>query len=102
MVSTEHGLPDTFDLGKKLAGTNEIDPATTQNVRWVAKLGTMTFSSPVVANGKIIIGSSDCDTLRAGDAKHRYNGLILCFDSATGKRLWQLIVPWRKDLMGSD
>ena len=102
IVSSERGLPDTFDLGKKTAGGEDPDPATMQNVRWVAKLGTMTSSSPVVAGGRIIIGSSDCDALRAGDAKHRYNGLILCFDAATGKRLWRLIVPWRKDLMMSD
>jgi outer membrane protein assembly factor BamB len=102
MVSTEQGLPETFDLGRRKANSEELDPESMRNVKWVAKIGTMTFSTPAIADGKIIIGSSDCDPLRAGDAKHRYNGVIFCFDAASGKRLWRLVVPWRKELMGSD
>ena len=40
MVSDEIGLPDSFDPGKYKPGTEEIDLATTKNVRWVAKLGS--------------------------------------------------------------
>ncbi|MGB2827428.1 MAG: hypothetical protein WBC50_04435, partial [Dehalococcoidales bacterium] len=36
MVSNETGLPESFD------------PATGKNIKWVAPLGTQTYSTPVV------------------------------------------------------
>jgi hypothetical protein len=39
MYSTAKGLPETFDPGKLKAGTEEIDLATTKNVKWAVKLG---------------------------------------------------------------
>ena len=45
MVSGETGLPETFD------------PATGKNIKWVVPLGTQTYSTPVVAGGKVYIGT---------------------------------------------
>lgn len=60
-----------------------------KNIKWTAKLGSQTYSSPVVANGKVFVGSNNS----AGYLK-RYPskvdlGILLCFDEATGKFLWQ-------------
>src|SRR5437868_9841377 len=60
-----------------------------KNVKWAAKLGSQTYSSPVVANGKVFIGTNNS----AGYLK-RYPasidlGVLLCFDEGTGKFLWQ-------------
>ena len=46
-VSEERGLPATFDV------------ATGRNLKWVAKLGTETHSTPVVANGRVCIGTNN-------------------------------------------
>jgi len=91
MVSDEKGLPDSFDPGKPGPGSEEIDPATTRNVRWAVRLGSQTNASPVVAGGKVYIGmnqekphDSRFDSARA---------VLLCLAEADGKTLWQLAVP---------
>ena len=33
--------------------------ATTKNVKWVAKLGSQTYGNPVVANGKVFVGTNN-------------------------------------------
>lgn len=90
MVSRERGLPDWFDPGER-DGQGNIDPSSTANVKWVVRLGNMTYSTPVVAEGKIFVGS-DNDVPRdpriQGD-----RGVMMCLDEAAGEFLWQLNVP---------
>lgn len=62
---------------------------TGQNIKWAAKLGSQTYSSPVIANGKVFVGTNNA----AGYLK-RYPsrvdlGVLLCFNEADGKFLWQ-------------
>src|SRR5687768_4399597 len=59
MVSAEKNLPVTFEPGKPKEGTDEIDLATTKNVKWVAKLGSQTYGNPTVANGRIVLGTNN-------------------------------------------
>src|SRR5204863_9759602 len=47
MVSAETGLPNSFD------------PKAGRNIKWVAKLGTETHSSPVVSGGRVYIGTNN-------------------------------------------
>ena len=59
------------------------------NIKWVAQLGSQSYGNPVVANGRVYVGTNN----RAGYLK-RYPsnvdlGCLLCFDEATGKFLWQ-------------
>ncbi len=65
------------------------DISTGENVLWSARLGSQTYGNPVVANGKIFVGTNN----GAGYIK-RYPsrtdlGCLVCFDEATGKFLWQ-------------
>jgi outer membrane protein assembly factor BamB len=81
MVSPERGLPDSFDA------------ATGKNILWSAELGTETHSSPVIAGGRVYIGTNNGhprDPRHDGD-----RGVLMCFEEATGKFLWQLVVPKR-------
>lgn len=83
MVSSERGLPADFD------------PKTGKNIKWVAKLGNETHSTPVVSNGRIYIGTNNQDPR---DPKHRGDrGVLMCFEEKTGKFLWQLVVPKREE-----
>src|SRR5271170_2570426 len=91
MVSDEKGVPDHFDPGKKKDGSEEIDLATTKNVKWVVKLGSQTYGGVVIGGGKLLIGTnneSPRDPKYQGD-----RGILMCFDEKTGKFLWQLSVP---------
>ena len=83
MVSDERGLPDSFD------------PETGRNIRWSAELGTETHSTPIVAGGRVYIGTNNGhprDPSQQGD-----RGVLMCFDEETGRFLWQLVVPKRTE-----
>jgi len=91
MVSSEKDLPDKFNPGQPDPDTNNIDLATTENVRWVARLGDETYGSPVVAGGRVFVGTNNGaprDQRIKGD-----RGVLMCFDEKTGAFLWQLTVP---------
>jgi outer membrane protein assembly factor BamB len=83
MISSEKGLPESFD------------PKTGENIRWSAKLGTQTFSTPVIADGRVYIGTNNEEPR---DSKHQGDrGVMMCFEEKTGKFLWQLVAPKRED-----
>jgi outer membrane protein assembly factor BamB len=83
MVSAEQGLPDSFD------------PHTGQNIKWSAALGTETHSSPVIAGGRVYIGTNNGNPR---DPKHQGDrGVLMCFDEKSGELLWQLVVPKREE-----
>lgn len=91
MISSEIGLPDTFDPGKFKPNTEEVDMATTKNVKWVVKIGSQCYGNPTVSGGRVFVGTnneSPRDPKTVGD-----RGIVMCFEEATGKFLWQLAVP---------
>ena len=65
MYSPAKGLPESFDPGKFKPNSEEIDLATTKNVKWVAKLGSQTYGNPVVANGKVFVGTNNAIAARS-------------------------------------
>lgn len=79
MVSAETGLAASFD------------PESGRNIKWSAALGEHTYGSPVVANGRVLIGTDNeapRDPRRVGD-----RGVLLCLNEADGSLMWQLVVP---------
>ncbi|MFH1921434.1 MAG: PQQ-binding-like beta-propeller repeat protein [Planctomycetota bacterium] len=79
MVSAETGLPDRFD------------PATGENVKWSAPLGSECYSTPVVAEGKVLLGTNNG---QPRDPRHQGDrGVLMCFSEADGSLAWQLVVP---------
>jgi outer membrane protein assembly factor BamB len=81
MASDERGLPSSFD------------PKTGENVKWCAHLGTETHATPIVAGGRVYIGTNNGEPR---DPKHQGDrGVLMCFEEKTGLLLWQLVVPKR-------
>lgn len=79
MVSDEQGLPERIDAQKGW------------NVRWSVELGTETYSTAIVAGGKVFIGTNNA---RPRDKQHRGDcGVLLCLDEKDGRFCWQLVVP---------
>ena len=77
MVSSMTGLPLEWDVN---AGTN---------VKWVAALGSQTYGNPVVANGKVFVGTNNealYDKEMPGD-----KGVLVAINEADGKFLWQMV-----------
>lgn len=79
MVSSETGLPESFD------------PATGENIKWSAPLGSDAYASPVIAGGKVLIGGNNAEPR---DPRHEGDrAVLLCLDENDGSLCWQLVVP---------
>ncbi len=77
MSSLVKNLPSTWDIGTK------------KNIKWKADLGSTSYGNPVVADGKVFVGTNN-DIPRnpqiSGD-----KGVLLCFRESDGKFLWQAV-----------
>jgi outer membrane protein assembly factor BamB len=65
------------------------DPATGENVKWVADLGSQSYGGPVVAGGKVFVGTNNQkqrDPKIVGD-----RGVLMAFQAADGRFLWQAV-----------
>lgn len=60
-----------------------------QNVAWRAELGSQTYSSPVVAGGRILIGTNNQHARVARHPAEQDLSCLLCFDEPTGEFVWQ-------------
>ncbi len=75
MISTMKGLPTEWDVKTK------------KNVKWSARLGSQSYGNPVVADGKIFVGTNNenpRDPKQAGD-----RGVLMAFRESDGEFLWQ-------------
>lgn len=95
MVSAEKGLPDTFKPGEKSTKGEGMLPGTTENVRWVAKLGNLICGNPTVADGRVFVGTDDASLQGDPRLKRTKGGMVWCLDEKTGQTLWKLPVPVR-------
>ena len=92
MISDEKGLPESFVPGKKRSDGSGIDSATTQNVKWVARLGSQTYGNPTISGGKVFVGTNDAN-LADPKYKSTRGGAVKCFEESTGKLLWEQVIP---------
>jgi outer membrane protein assembly factor BamB len=88
----EKNLPEEWETRKS---------ETKKNVKWVAKLGSNSYGGPTMFGGKIFVGTNngaprnprDTDKTRLNPATKQPapldKGVLMCFDEATGKFLWQ-------------
>ncbi len=95
MVSLEMGLPDTFKPGEKSTSGDGIVPGTTENVRWVVKLGTFICGNPTVSEGRVFVGTDDASLQGDTRLKRTKGGMVWCLDEKTGATIWKLPVPAR-------
>ena len=84
-------LRNNTPKGKNIA--TDWDIKTGRNIKWQIKLGSQSYGNPIVANGKVYVGTNN----GAGHLQ-RYPanvdlGVLLCIDEQTGKFLWQLSRP---------
>jgi outer membrane protein assembly factor BamB len=62
---------------------------TGENLRWSAKLGSETYGNPVIANGKVYVGTNNGAAYLKRYPNSIDLGVLLAFDEQTGKFLWQ-------------
>lgn len=76
MVSAETGIPRTWDI-------KSMD-----KIKWVAEIGSQSYGNPVVADGKVFLGTNNellRDPEQGGD-----RGVVMAFRESDGEFLWQL------------
>ena len=74
--TVEKGIPDSWDV------------TTGENVKWISQLGSQSYGNPVVAGGKVFVGTNN-QAERQPKAKGD-KGVVMCFRESDGKFLWQL------------
>ena len=77
MVSDETGVPDSFD------------PRTGANILWSQPVGSQAYGGPVVANGKVYVGTNN-EGVR-NPAYEDDMGVLMAFDATTGDFVWQMV-----------
>jgi outer membrane protein assembly factor BamB len=65
------------------------DIKTNQNIKWKAQLGNTSYGNPVVADGKVFVGTNN-DNPRAPEIQGD-KGVLMCFRESDGKFLWQAV-----------
>jgi outer membrane protein assembly factor BamB len=90
-LSDAKNLPSEWNVGEFDSENNGgwIDKDA-KNIRWVAKLGSTTYGSPIVVDGQVY-----CATNNGGDWLKKFAagtdlGCLLCFREQDGRFLWQL------------
>ncbi|HXG61373.1 MAG TPA: PQQ-binding-like beta-propeller repeat protein [Planctomycetota bacterium] len=75
MTSAERGLPVSWSAQPK------------KNIKWTADLGTQTYSNPVVAGGRVFVGTNN--ERPRNPAIQGDRGVLMAFAAADGAFLWQ-------------
>ena len=77
MVSAMKNLPESWDVQSG------------KNIRWKAPIGTTSNGNPVVADGKIFLGTNNGNPRNPEITDDK--GVLLCFRESDGKFLWQAV-----------
>jgi outer membrane protein assembly factor BamB len=75
MVSSMKGLPTTWDTKTK------------KNVKWMAAIGSQSYGNPVVAGGRVFLGTNN-EALRV-PSETGDRGVLMAFRESDGEFLWQ-------------
>lgn len=74
-VSAARGIPHEWNLDTK------------HNIKWAVPLGSYSYGGPVVAGGRVFVGTNNAGGFRPHSSGDK--GCLLCLDAATGQLLWQ-------------
>ncbi|MDX1961818.1 MAG: PQQ-binding-like beta-propeller repeat protein [Pirellulales bacterium] len=69
--------------------TGKFVPEKSKNIKWAVPLGSQTYGNTVVANGQVYVGTNNGAAYLKRYPATVDLGVLLCFDEATGKFLWQ-------------
>jgi outer membrane protein assembly factor BamB len=65
-----------------------------KNIKWVEDLGSKAYGGPVIAGGKIFIGTNNGNPRNkrdTADGRPIDKGVLMCFEEQTGDFLWQAV-----------
>jgi outer membrane protein assembly factor BamB len=72
-----------------------VEDGKEQNLKWIARVGSFCYGGPVIADGKIFVGTNNSRPRdpRLVDAKKKPldKGILMCFRESDGAFLWQAV-----------
>jgi outer membrane protein assembly factor BamB len=74
---------------KNIPAQWSIEDGKLQNIKWMVQLGTKSYGGPVVADGKVFMGTNN-QKPRDKTVKGQ-KAVVMCFNEADGKFLWQSV-----------
>ncbi len=95
---TGKNIPTHWDVGdntwkeENLAKFNHKlghKPKGSKNIKWAVKLGSEAYGNPVVANGRVFLGTNNGAAYLKRYPASIDLGVLLCFEEETGNFLWQ-------------
>ena len=88
-VPTASDAPLEWNVGKFDRKTGEWIRQDAKNIKWVAAVGSVTYGNPVVADGRVYVGTNNGSGYLKRFPADVDLGCLLCFDEQTGQFLWQ-------------
>jgi outer membrane protein assembly factor BamB len=72
-----------------------VEESKEQHIKWSAKLGDKAYGGPIIADGKVFIGTNNKSPRNPRDVDKDGQpidkGIVMCFNEADGKFLWQAV-----------
>lgn len=87
-------------VDKNVPTTWNAEEGKKKNIKWVAQLGNHAYGGPVVADGKVFVGTTNSNPR---DPKVKGNkAILMAFNEADGKFLWQIVHDFPNDEIFKD
>jgi outer membrane protein assembly factor BamB len=91
MTAKAKNIPVDIGPGKFKPKSEDVDMATTKNVKWVVKLGSQTYGNPTISKGKVYVGTNN---EVARDKKYKGDrAAVYCLSEKTGELIWEFNSP---------
>ncbi|MFT5130742.1 MAG: hypothetical protein ACI8W8_004373, partial [Rhodothermales bacterium] len=78
-----------WNIGEIDWDTGAWKPEDSENILWVAKLGSMSYGNPVIADGKVLVGTNNDSAYVEKHPKKVDLGCLIAFKESDGSFLWQ-------------
>lgn len=88
-VPNGKNIPASWDVGKYDRKTGKWFEGTSKNIKWRAQLGSQTYGNPVVADGRVFVGTNNSAAYLKRAPANVDLGCLLAFRETDGKFLWQ-------------
>ncbi len=88
-VPVATGIPVDWHPGEFDRKTGEWLKDEARNIKWVSPVGSQTYGNPVVADGRIYVGTNNSHGYLKRYPADVDLGCLLCFQESDGKFLWQ-------------
>ena len=82
-------MPTSWDVGSFDRKTGEWKQDGSENIKWVARVGSQTYGNPVVADGQVYVGTNNGAGYLARYPASVDLGCLVAFSEETGEFLWQ-------------